>query len=448
MSLLLLSGGIPPLPIFQPGVRVMAEGDSIIAFGYRFATSGLALETQTDSEIAWADVLAGGGRFRHALWQDGTAQRGASGAVAGAEPEDILARLDGRIAAAVAGGTQIMIVCAGTNGAVDKPASTHIAALDEILRRLRYAGIFCVLGTVRPRSIVADPLNGYEATDARWTRMYALNTWIRAQSRRPGVIVWDPWDDLRNPSATTQVGEALGNTLVDDVHPNARGAFLGAKSLAETLNRIIAPGSWLPDVAAGNAWPNPTMTGSGALSATGATGVIATGWSCSRATGSTAAVIGSKNGDGNQVLTFSSGVAAATTDVFYLIHTPTSALSAVLAGEAGSYWQLAFELDVSAWDGFAYVSPWIYESGGGVNNKTLSTTAPQYGGVYEGYNGIIALTPPIKRAAWTSIRARLAVGVYVGPHPVTGEQVTGTGTVTVKRAWLCQTENPETAFPL
>lgn len=438
-----------PVYTFLPGVRVMSEGDSILDFGNRWNPTGLALETQNDSEVAWADTLAGGARIKYAIWQDGTNIRGANAAVAGSKSSDVLTRINADIAAATAGGVEVMIVSAGTNGMENVTAAMIIADLEEILVRLRAANIMCILGTVRPRKIETDPLAGWVADDVRWARTYEVNAWVRAQASRPGVRVWDPFNDLRKPGATEQLGEARTNTLVDDVHPGPYGAFLGAKSLALVINELVAPGIWLPPpLAAGNAWSNPTMSGSVALSAAGATGNIATSWTCSRATGSTASVVCSKGGDGAQEMVFTPGVGGPAVDVFYLTHSPTNVLDSILASSADTYWQLALDLDVSAWDGFAYVSPHTLDAGGSVNYKTLSNTVTDVGGVYEAWRGVAALTPPLKRAAWTSIRARLAVGVYVGNHPITGLPITGTGTVKVRRAWFVQTENPEVAFPL
>lgn len=435
---------------FAAGVKVLTVGDSIIEFADRFAASGLALEHQIDSEIMWAGLRlsqGGGPRFRHYIWQDGSTIKGANQGVAGDEPYLVLQRIDAILTACDA---PIVVLNIGTNaGSPDDQATPAIANLELLVEKILAANRVLILGTVRPRKVDAG---GYPTGSYLWQRRLDINTWIRAQKGRPGIVIWDMDQDMLKTSGATDPGEAASDVLVDEVHLNPRGAFVSSKSLASALASVIAPGTFFPALAGTtlNIFPNGQMASNAGTIGTGVTGEVANGWTAERSSGSTITAVASKPSGNHQQFVITSATTPTATNVLRFRHTATTALSALLnTYSADTWWQLGMDVECSAWAGFAYPQLLLYDAGGGINysaGKPMSTGAPE-GGVNENWRGVLA-PPPLKRASWSNLRARLDTGIYVGNHPVTGSPISGTGTLTVRGAWLFQTDNPEVLFPI
>jgi len=434
----------------EPGVKVVAVGDSIIDFGDRWNASGLALEHQVDSEIMWAGLklsaLDGGPRFRYQIWQDGTNRKGANQGVAGDEPSLVYARLPAILSACDA---PIIILAVGTNSeSPDAQQWEAVAYLEKCVALILAAGRTCVLGCVRPRAIDG----AYTEDSYLWQRRLDINTWVRAQRGRPGVVVWDMDPDMLKASPTV-VGEVEAGLLVDEVHLQTKGAFRsGYKSLAGALASIIAPGTFWPALdAAANIFPNGTLAGDSGTFGTGVSGTHCNSLIAERATGSTITTVASQASGNRQVYTITSdGMASDATDVLRIRHNTTSALSTLLnTYGSDTWWQLGADVECSAWHGFGATRLWFYDSGNGINYSAgsgMSTNLPE-GGADEGWRGVLH-TPPLKRASWSNLRMRLDTYVYVGQHPVSGDPIAGTGVLTLRGLWLFQTDNPEVLFAL
>ncbi len=440
---------VPATKRLAAGVKVLTIGDSIFDFADRFTSGGLVLEHQTNSEIAWARLKLsqdGGSRFRHFIWQDGSGRRGANQGVGGDEPNLVLARLPAILSACDA---PIVVVNVGTNAqAPDDQVTPAVANMEQIVDTILAAGRICILGTIRPRKV---DVSGYASGSYLWQRRLDINTWIRAQKGRPGVVIWDPDPDMLKLSGATERGEAADDVTVDDVHLNARGAFVsGYKSLAAALSSVIEPGTYWPALSDTtlNIFPYGQMASDGGTANTGVTGSIATGWVAERTTGSTITAVASKQSGNRQQFVITSNTTPNTTNVLRLYHTPTTALSALLnTYGSDTWWQLGMDIECSAWAGFAYTHLLFYDNATGVNYSDGRPLTGGLGGVNEHWRGVLA-PPPLKRASLSTLRARLNVGIYVGNHPVTGSPISGTGTLTVRGAWLFQTDNPEVMFPL
>lgn len=450
MSLFTALLGGPSLP-FPVGAKLVTLGDSIFWRGSQFTVSGLRLSHDMRSEAQWANAMLGY-PVKHEIWQDGTNFKGANQGVNGDEPSDMYARLPALLDAMdLLGGNWIIVVAGGTNGATSVTAATHINYLGLIIAAIRARGsrYKIILGKVRPRVIVADPANGYTATDVRWQRMYDINAWTDTQYV-PGIVeLWDNFNPTRNLSAPTQLGEAISWMLEDDVHNLPPGAFANAVTLMTPLSRCVQPGSWI-DWTATNYMTNPTETGTAGLK-TGVplpTGTFPNNKTVGLSSGSLATLVGSRDGSGYQTNTFGSGAGTASVNNFRYAHTPTTALSAMLARPAGTWFQYFADVDAQLWEGHASFSAELVDSDGSANYLGLypNNSTMAGGGIEQDFSGIIGTTP-IMRAGRTQFRARISNGVYVGNHPRKGTAISGTGYIKPKREGIFEVPSPELEFP-
>ncbi len=250
----------------------MTFGDSIIQ-NANLATSDLNIQNQADSEIAWA-MMAAPSAVHYNYWDATTsAVRGANFGIAGDTATQCLERID----AVIASGAQIVILSAGTNVGVNvETAGQTIASLQEILKRFREAGMYVIIGTVRPRQVSNSP-TGSQISAASWARCVAISDWIRASSNPPWVTVWDPVAALLDPSpiAPLITGSPLPAYIRDEVHFKPLGAFTSSATLKTAIDSLITPGTWftpLPNAAA--LFSNGNLTGTGGtVSGTAVSGV-------------------------------------------------------------------------------------------------------------------------------------------------------------------------------
>jgi lysophospholipase L1-like esterase len=119
-------------------------------------------------------------------------------------------------------GVRTVVVLEGINDIAHPPrASAHalIAALSQTVRRLRFAGLRVVLGTILP----AGPYGGRRANRTR----LAVNAWIRG-SRLPDAVA-DFDAALRDPAAPGRMLERYDSG--DHLHPDADGYAAMAKAV-------------------------------------------------------------------------------------------------------------------------------------------------------------------------------------------------------------------------
>lgn len=128
-----------------------------------------------------------------------------------------LSRLDSDVLAVP--GAREAIVLEGINDlGQDPPASAAeaIAALGQVVQRLRLAGVRVLVGTLTPAGGYGVPTYGRPEADAR---RLAVNRWIRTSGVPDGVIDFDA--ALRDPARRSRLRPAYDSG--DHLHPNARG---------------------------------------------------------------------------------------------------------------------------------------------------------------------------------------------------------------------------------
>jgi lysophospholipase L1-like esterase len=119
-------------------------------------------------------------------------------------------------------GARTVVVLEGINDIAHPPRASArelIAALAQAVRRLRFAGLRVVLGTILP----AGPYGGPTANRTR----LAVNSWIR-RSRLPDAVA-DFDAALRDPAAPGSMLERYDSG--DHLHPNADGYAAMAKAV-------------------------------------------------------------------------------------------------------------------------------------------------------------------------------------------------------------------------
>ncbi len=156
------AAAVPPL---DAGALVAALGDSIIARGHSSTTGAARTTAQNrgNSELAWARALSP--RFHHWIWWEPTATaandiptfgwasaqdnfwRGANFGYSG----DTALGITRRIQQIINSGAQVCFLSIGTNTDTPNTAAEKIARIDQAVTALTAAGIYVVLGTIRPR---------------------------------------------------------------------------------------------------------------------------------------------------------------------------------------------------------------------------------------------------------------------------------------------------------
>ncbi len=288
--------------LFQPGVKLITVGDSIMQFaGRRDQTTNNIFGNDADGEINWAFMRRPG--FRHVLWVDPNASivgfgvgqsgavpprfRGANFGIAG----DWAANLrDNRMAEILNSGADIAVVNIGTNNGGIAGSQAHIAAIADIVSQIRARGIFVILGVMRPRNFE----NGTSINAAYKVRNDEISNWVRTQGASD-VLIWDMEASVLDPSPDAPLlpGSPYPWALRDATHLSPQGAHATAQSLADLLEDIIAPGTWFDsDPFTGNLVTNGGLTGntSTAVISPSVTGVGPTSWTARNTTTSGALV--------------------------------------------------------------------------------------------------------------------------------------------------------------
>lgn len=177
------------------------------------------------------------------------------------------------------------VVLAGTNDFLNDIASaTTIANLTAIHDALIAKGITVVACTMPPV---------WSASSSKLTEQGEVNTWVRDQAQKPGIIVCDWSAQFANPNGD---GTPVTGYTGDGVHPTPVGAAVLGKELADVLRFYV--GGNTRGLVATNIDPttvnaNALLTGSAGTLNTGSAGQIATSWIAGR-TVSTGTITGAK----------------------------------------------------------------------------------------------------------------------------------------------------------
>lgn len=185
----------------------------------------------------------------------------ANAGIGGQRSDEILARLFTDVIALRPGWCHVQ---AGTNdiaqGIALSVVKANLAAMWDALDR---AGIRVITGTVPPRA-------SYTGNQRAQTEL--LNAWIKDQGRRRrNLVVVDYHSVLVFTSSSTSVSGGYAPGLnFDTVHPNAAGAALMGKLLADTIAPLIPAATFLASAEgdASNLIPNGrfgTTGGNGAV---------------------------------------------------------------------------------------------------------------------------------------------------------------------------------------
>jgi lysophospholipase L1-like esterase len=291
-TLPLTSTPIPSLPLAN-GAKIIAFGDSHAGFNGSYTDGATPQIRSTEKgliEGAWQidprftfdqfydPGLAWGSVSDVGPW--GGANQGFPGdhmTVDGVRPGIVQ-----RLAYTLSRQPAILWVSAGTNSiATGDDGSGRGSSAEYIQQQLDYIvtqatarGVWVILPTYYPRD---DSF--FSASKSLVAQ--SVNEWIRAQTGRPGVMVYDPYDALLAPGSTYQPNPAY---FLDKVHLNAAGVSMLARNyLVPLLQTMIASGSTFDQNAAtSNIYASSIygMTGTtGTKVGAQTTGSVATGYS-------------------------------------------------------------------------------------------------------------------------------------------------------------------------
>lgn len=151
---------------------------------------------------------------------------------------------------------------------------------------------------------------GYRLSQPHLVDHMAVRRYILSLRGMPNVFVCDPWEDMCVRLSAT--GDLRPGLSTDGLHPNARGAYYAAKSVAAQIigRHPVAP-SLTPKHSAVGDWlnANPLLDGVGGTTfGTGGSGQMATSWRAS--IGGTAGLITrtySKTPEGYQQIVIGGG---------------------------------------------------------------------------------------------------------------------------------------------
>lgn len=187
---------------FKPAI--MFIGDSITNNGFNSVSNG----TNNNGHAFWTKVFSGG-RVR--------TPRSLNFGVGG----DTTTLVLDRIAAIKAASADVAVLLIGTNDAGGSiPLEISKSNYRRIVQEVQESGKLVVCVTVLPRSSGTDPVHRH---------VVAMRQWILEEMPKLGCIVADPWGDLVD--YTRGISGCKKDHFVDDLHPNARGAFYVGKAI-------------------------------------------------------------------------------------------------------------------------------------------------------------------------------------------------------------------------
>ena len=319
---------------------------------------------------AWADASA---PYYDATNEPSSSMNGAAQGVGGDQLIGITAYQPGalgRVDYMIARHPDIMYLEFGVNDVINggyTDANTIITYYDQLLTRIRAAGIWVVAETIVPVTSAWIP-DG----DVRLQIITDFNNWLRAQAtaNREGlkVVDTDPIMGTGRPSQSYWL-------KTDGLHLQDRGAYaLAHDGLLPVLQSMVSAGTYYnTDPTVTNLMASSTMAGTGGTKGAGITGNVATNYAASIATG-VSTVVASKevigNGYEKQVFTITPVADANANHQLRLTQATSSTLASL--GLAPGDWVVAMMyVELSAWDYWTRASWSIFLSQG---NTTKWTT--------------------------------------------------------------------------
>lgn len=275
-----LSATIDAAAVSHGNLRLLPIGDSItyVDGGYLSDSPQTAptllyrFGAHSNGMFAWANAQLG-----HPFTMAGNA------GVMGDTSEQILARID----AALAIPADIVTVLAGANDfAQGWTASRTITALTAIYAKVRAAGRRLVVLTTMSRSTMNSTAGYlYLGTVNRFIKSYARST--------PGVVLADISSAMTDPATGVPYTITPFYATADGTHPNAVGAQLMGKVLADALRPLVP----MSDIFSSNnndplnLMRNACNLGTGGTVANGITGTPGTQWGYSGSGGTVAGAV-------------------------------------------------------------------------------------------------------------------------------------------------------------
>ncbi len=272
------------------GNRIVWVGTSLIQHGQDFASTKNSYSAR--SAVTWTNILLKQRAFFQ-VWYDAAAPlvafRGSNKGVSGQYTSEILARID----AVIAIKPDIVILDCGTNDMAGRPdisdpnniISVVWGETQQIVNRLRSAGIFVVLLSILPR---ATSVSSYNSGAAARKRARWMNELRRRYAQITPDVVYCDWGKFWTDAASAD-GAPVAAYTDDGIHQTPDGGYWSALPIVELLDTLIRPLAsayvGADDVydatnnPLGNIAPAGLLVGTGGTVGTGiAAGSVATGW--------------------------------------------------------------------------------------------------------------------------------------------------------------------------
>lgn len=274
----------------QGGSNIVALlGDSITAANNVLGGSPSTTDTYTLGYYTHADFLT-----HKRFFTDASLNFGVNG--------ETSTQIRARVSSVISSSANI---CVELSGAVDiangVDSTTILTNRLAIWNALVAAGITVIVGTILPQgNLTAAKGRVLEYTN------YLIRKTVLSMA---GVYLWDGYKVLADPAGTN--GSPISTYFVSSeapsyLHPNKNGAYYLGKELASVLNALypfaipqrgnysIADVYHATDAPQGNLLTGSTFAANGGTASTGASGVIAAGFTLFRSIGSTITAVGSK----------------------------------------------------------------------------------------------------------------------------------------------------------
>lgn len=269
-----------PITILNPPNTIVLLGDSITDLNALGGGRGF---------FNWANIILSQ-RFK-VIKESG---------IGGERSDQILARVPADVLAYKPGYCMVLV---GTNDITQGySADVTFANIKKIYEMLMTAKIKVIASTILPHT-------GY-TTSALRIEYFKLNRLIRDYAWQNKNIIFADFASVFIDSINAYPVPATGMIPIGDtVHPSTQGAYKIGKYLANILDPLVTKHDSLVILQGdpNNISVNPMMVGTGGTLGTGASGVVADGWTLVRATGSKVSRVDGKPGIWQQIYVPSGG---------------------------------------------------------------------------------------------------------------------------------------------
>ncbi len=216
---------------------------------------------------------------------------------------DKLSGMLARVGSVISYNPDVVFFLGGTNDLTDvnRTSAQMIADATSIFEQLTSRGIRVFAMPILPRSVWST-LSSPQIIVAR-QRQYTFNNWLRNYSKTNHLVVLaDPTPYLIDRTSAT--GDPIATHFKDGLHPNPSGAYIIGRTLWDVASAYYPLGSAksfsvadvydATELVTGNLLTNASMSGTAGVAGSGASGVFADGYTCSRSSGSKILALGSK----------------------------------------------------------------------------------------------------------------------------------------------------------